>query len=58
MDSPNAMAASKLVWFEAFGDIELAIGREKQMKEWQRKWKLRAIEETNPDWNDLFESLF
>ena len=39
------------------GDIELAIRREKQMKEWKRLWKLRVIEEMNPDWNDLFESL-
>ena len=46
-----------LVWFEAFGDIDLAIRREKQMKEWKRLWKLRVIEEMNPDWNDLFESL-
>ena len=46
-----------LVWFEQFGDIELAIRREKQMKEWKRLWKLRVIEEMNPDWNDLFESL-
>ena len=46
-----------LVWFEQFGEIELAIRREKQMKEWQRKWKLRVIEEFNPGWNDLFESL-
>jgi putative endonuclease len=46
-----------LVWFEPFGDIELAIRREKQMKEWKRLWKLRLIEELNPDWNDLFESL-
>ncbi len=46
-----------LVWFEQFGDVELAIRREKQMKEWQRLWKLRVIEEMNPDWNDLFESL-
>ena len=47
-----------LVWFEHFEDIETAIRREKQMKEWKRLWKLRAIEERNPDWNDLFESLF
>ncbi len=46
-----------LVWFEQHGDIESAIRREKQMKEWQRKWKLRVIEEFNPGWNDLFESL-
>lgn len=46
-----------LVWFEEFGDIEAAIRREKQMKEWKRLWKLRVIEEKNPDWEDLFESL-
>ena len=47
-----------LVWFEQFGDIELAIRREKQMKEWKRLWKLGVIEEMNPDWDDLFDSLF
>jgi putative endonuclease len=47
-----------LVWFEQCGDITLAIQREKQMKEWKRLWKLRVIEEMNPDWNDLYESLF
>ena len=44
-----------LVWFEHHGTIEAAILREKQMKEWRRAWKLRRIEEMNPDWNDLFE---
>lgn len=44
-----------LVWFESHGTIEAAILREKQMKEWRRAWKLRRIEEMNPDWNDLFE---
>ena len=44
-----------LVWFERHDTIEAAIVREKQMKEWQRAWKLRQIEEMNPDWNDLFE---
>ena len=47
-----------LVWYEAFGDIGLAIQREKQMKEWKRPWKLRVIEAMNPDWNDLYETLF
>ena len=47
-----------LVWFEAHNDIEAAIVREKQMKEWKRLWKLRVIEEMNPEWSDLFESLF
>lgn len=47
-----------LVWFEQFDGIEAAITREKQMKEWQRAWKLRLIEEKNPEWDDLYESLF
>jgi putative endonuclease len=46
------------VWFEQFGDIEAAIRREKQMEEWRRLWKLREIEEMNPEWSDLYESLF
>jgi putative endonuclease len=44
-----------LVWFERHDTIEAAITRKKQMKEWRRAWKLRRIEEMNPDWNDLFE---
>jgi putative endonuclease len=47
-----------LVWFEQHGEIEFAIQREKQMKEWKRLWKLRVIDEMNPDWNDLYENLF
>ncbi|VAV90760.1 Excinuclease ABC, C subunit-like [hydrothermal vent metagenome] len=47
-----------LIWYEQFGEIEMAIQREKKMKEWKRLWKLREIEEMNPDWSDLFESLF
>lgn len=46
-----------LVWYKEFDDIELAIQHEKQMKTWKRLWKLREIEEMNPDWNDLFEGL-
>jgi len=46
-----------LVWFEMHDRVDDAIRREKQMKEWRRAWKLRAIEATNPDWNDLFPSL-
>jgi putative endonuclease len=46
-----------LVWFEVHDRIDAAIMREKQMKEWRRAWKLREIEATNPDWNDLFPSL-
>ncbi len=47
-----------LVWYSTCDRIEDAIRREKQMKEWQRAWKLRVIEESNPGWDDLFEPLF
>lgn len=47
----------RLVWFEQYGEIELAIRREKQMKEWRRAWKIELIEASNPEWNDLFPSL-
>jgi len=46
-----------LVWYVVFDRVDDAIRREKQMKEWQRAWKLRVIEEMNPDWDDLFETL-
>lgn len=46
-----------LVWYEVFDDLDAARLRELQMKEWQRAWKLRVIEEMNPDWADLYETL-
>jgi putative endonuclease len=46
-----------LVWYERHDEIEAAIVREKQIKEWKRLWKLRLIEEKNPDWDDLYEGL-
>lgn len=46
-----------LVWFEVHDDVNEAIKREKQMKKWERKWKLRVIEEMNPGWQDLYGSL-
>ena len=49
---------TRLVWFEAHETMESAITREKHIKEWQRAWKLRLIEESNPEWDDLYESLF
>jgi len=47
----------KLVYFEVIDTIEAAIKREKQLKNWHRQWKINLIEETNPDWNDLYESI-
>jgi putative endonuclease len=44
-----------LVWFEEHGDICDTIDREKQIKGWNRAWKIRLIEKQNPDWNDLYE---
>ncbi|OGN99631.1 MAG: GIY-YIG nuclease [Chloroflexi bacterium RBG_13_52_12] len=46
-----------LVYFEQCNDIESAIIREKQLKKWNRKWKLELIERENPRWKDLFEDL-
>ena len=46
-----------LVWFESHDDLQEARRRERQIKKWNRTWKLRLIEEINPGWNDLFESL-
>jgi putative endonuclease len=43
----------RLVWFERHGDVCLAIAREKQIKGWNRAWKIRLIEKTNPEWKDL-----
>ena len=47
-----------LVWYEVHDDLDNARLRELQMKNWNRQWKLSEIERMNPDWNDLFESLF
>jgi putative endonuclease len=46
-----------LVYFEQYEEIELALNREKQLKFWQRRWKLELIETNNPDWKDLYDDL-
>ncbi len=46
-----------LVYFETFDDIAFAIEREKRLKKWRRAWKIAHIEEHNPDWRDLYETL-
>jgi len=45
-----------LVYFETTSDVAVALEREKQLKKWKRNWKLRLIEERNPEWKDLSES--
>ena len=47
----------KLMYFEEFNDIRHAIQREKQLKKWNRAWKIRLIEEMNPGWEDLAKKL-
>jgi putative endonuclease len=42
-----------LVWFERHADINEAITREKQLKGWNRDWKLKLIEKANPEWKEL-----
>jgi putative endonuclease len=46
-----------LVYYEQCEDIESAIQREKRLKFWHRKWKIRLIEEANLDWKDLYECI-
>ncbi len=46
-----------LVYFEMFTDPLSAITREKQLKKWKRAWKIRSIEENNPDWRDLYSEI-
>ena len=48
---------NRLVYYEVHETIENAIKREKQMKEWNRNWKLRQIMDMNPDWKDLYEDI-
>ena len=50
-------AVHRLVYFEQYNDVELAIQREKRLKKWNRAWKIRLIEEANPNWNDLYPKI-
>ena len=47
----------RLVLAERHDRIEEAIVREKALKAWQRAWKIRLIEESNPEWRDLYDTL-
>ncbi len=47
----------RLVWFESYDDPVNAISREKELKKWRRAWKLRLIEQSNPQWVDLYEQI-
>ena len=58
---PNSFSAKynleKLVYFEWHDTLKDMVLRERQMKEWHRKWKIHAIESMNPDWEDLYNNL-
>jgi putative endonuclease len=47
----------RLVYFEQFDDAENTIRREKRLKKYNRAWKIRLIEELNPNWDDLYPSI-
>ncbi|OGO00351.1 MAG: hypothetical protein A2Y90_00410 [Chloroflexi bacterium RBG_13_52_12] len=46
-----------LVYYRQFEDIEVAILEEKRLKKWKRDWKIRLIEENNPEWRDLYPDI-
>jgi len=46
-----------LVWYEIHEEMDSAIQREKQIKKWNRQWKLQLINEFNPEWRDLYPGI-
>jgi predicted GIY-YIG superfamily endonuclease len=53
----RAIRVERLVWFEICDDTPTAIAREKELKKWRRDWKIRLIEEQNPEWVDLYPGI-
>ena len=53
----KSYSVHQLVYFELHQSMYQAITREKQLKKWNRAWKLRMIEEMNPEWIDLWEEI-
>ena len=47
----------KLVYYEKHKSLEEAVKREKQLKKWNRRWKIRVIERLNPKWDDIFSEI-
>ncbi|MBN1587021.1 MAG: GIY-YIG nuclease family protein [Candidatus Omnitrophica bacterium] len=47
----------RLVYFEETEDVHSALSREKRIKKWNRAWKIRLIEDRNPDWKDLYSEI-
>ncbi len=53
----NKYKIHDLVYYEQLKDIESAIKREKQLKKWNREWKINLVEKDNSKWKDLYNSL-
>jgi putative endonuclease len=53
----NRYGVHRLVWYELHEGMASAMEREKQLKEWKRKWKLELIESANPSWQDLYPTI-
>ena len=53
----NRYQVHRLVYFEQTEDVRSAIQRERNLKRWNRDWKIALIEEHNPDWHDLLEAI-
>lgn len=54
----NKYLTYRLVHYEIYGEISMAIQREKNLKKWNRQWKLNLINKTNPPWKDLYYELY
>ncbi|MBU3679249.1 MAG: GIY-YIG nuclease family protein [Candidatus Kapabacteria bacterium] len=48
---------TSLVYYELYDTMEVAIAREKQLKKWNRAWKIQLILKTNPEWKDLWDEI-
>ncbi len=57
MDLQKKYNVKNLAYYEETTDIHAALKREKQVKKWNRAWKIQLIEEKNPDWHDLAQEL-
>jgi len=48
----------RLVYVEEYNNFDEAVTREKQLKKWNRAWKIELIEKDNKEWKDLYDELF
>ena len=48
----------QLVYFESHENFQSAFAREREIKTWKRLWKTKLIEQVNPTWEDLYDTLF